>query len=181
MIGNEADYVIVSVVRTTSAGFLKSLERMNVMLTRCKKGMIIVTSRGFLERGGRYTLLGNLAAAWSYDSQAWTTWNEVMNKAADLPGAPLWSGVNQELADITSRLAILSYEDEGQAWPSIDTASLRFPSLHYSRPSQRQLPTPILSSHEAFPALREDFLPKAPVGAWGKGRVPSQVKSSGRR
>jgi hypothetical protein len=164
-----------------SAGFLKSLERMNVMLTRCKKGMIIVTSRGFLERSGRCTLLGDLAAAWSRDSQAWTTWNEVMNKAADLPGAPLWSGVSQELADITSRLANLSYEDEGQAWPSITTADLHLPSLRHGRPSQRQLPTPTLSSHEAFPALREGVLPKAPVGAWGKGRVPSQVKSSGRR
>ncbi|KAJ7691104.1 AAA domain-containing protein, partial [Mycena olivaceomarginata] len=63
--GNEADYVLVSVVRTEAAGFLRSLNRMNVMLTRAKKGMVIVTSSLFLRSGdGARTLLGRLAQYW---------------------------------------------------------------------------------------------------------------------
>ncbi|RPD58076.1 hypothetical protein L226DRAFT_430012, partial [Lentinus tigrinus ALCF2SS1-7] len=63
--GHEAAYVIVSTVRTTGAGFLKSLNRMNVMLTRCKAGMVLVTNRIFLCNAGRDTLLGKLAQRWS--------------------------------------------------------------------------------------------------------------------
>ncbi|RDX43224.1 hypothetical protein K466DRAFT_472187, partial [Polyporus arcularius HHB13444] len=62
--GHEAAYVIVSTVRTTRAGFLKSLNRMNVMLTRCTTGMVLVTNRNFLCTAGRETLLGKLAQRW---------------------------------------------------------------------------------------------------------------------
>ncbi|KAJ6468871.1 AAA domain-containing protein, partial [Mycena sanguinolenta] len=62
--GNEADYVLVSVVRTDAPGFLRSLNRMNVMLTRAKKGMVIVTSSSFLRAQGAQTLLGRLARYW---------------------------------------------------------------------------------------------------------------------
>ncbi|KAF8994644.1 AAA domain-containing protein, partial [Cyathus striatus] len=59
--GNEADYVIVSVVRSNQPGFLVSNNRMNVLLTRCRKGLIIVTNRQFLNYGGANTLLGRLS------------------------------------------------------------------------------------------------------------------------
>ncbi|KAJ7257766.1 AAA domain-containing protein, partial [Mycena rebaudengoi] len=63
--GNEADYVLVSVVRTTQPGFLKSLNRMNVMLTRARKGMVIVTCAAFLRsESGARTLLGKLSQYW---------------------------------------------------------------------------------------------------------------------
>ncbi|KAJ7301944.1 AAA domain-containing protein, partial [Mycena albidolilacea] len=62
--GNEADYVVVSVVRTDAPGFLRSLSRMNVMLTRARKGMVIVTSSSFLRSQGAQTLLGRLARYW---------------------------------------------------------------------------------------------------------------------
>ncbi|KAJ7213075.1 AAA domain-containing protein, partial [Mycena pura] len=64
--GNEADYVLVSVVRTDpeAPGFLQS-NRMNVMLTRAKKGMVIVTCSSFLCSGdGAQTFLGRLARYW---------------------------------------------------------------------------------------------------------------------
>ncbi|ETW82995.1 hypothetical protein HETIRDRAFT_152688 [Heterobasidion irregulare TC 32-1] len=53
--GNEADYVIVSA--------LPALEEPDKrMLTRCKKGMVIVTSRQFLRGGGGGKMLGLLVA-----------------------------------------------------------------------------------------------------------------------
>jgi len=47
--GNEEDYIIISLVRSRELGFLNNLRRTNVMLTRCKLGMFIVTSKQFLE------------------------------------------------------------------------------------------------------------------------------------
>ena len=46
--GNEEDYIIVSLVRSNALGFLNSLRRTNVMLTRCKLGMYVVSSLNFL-------------------------------------------------------------------------------------------------------------------------------------
>lgn len=60
--GNEADYIIVSLVRSgTKLGFLQEQRRANVMLTRCKKGMIICTSRPFVEGVACDSLVGKLA------------------------------------------------------------------------------------------------------------------------
>ena len=83
--GHEAAYVIVSTVRTTGPGFLRSLNRMNVMLTRCKAGMVVVTSRRFLNEGGRDTLLGKLARRWNGSSEAWVNAVELSGKGANLP------------------------------------------------------------------------------------------------
>ncbi|KIJ44896.1 hypothetical protein M422DRAFT_107609, partial [Sphaerobolus stellatus SS14] len=58
---NEADIVIVSAVRTSGPGFLQNLNRVNIMLTQCKMGMIIVTNHSFVYGGGRKTLLSKLA------------------------------------------------------------------------------------------------------------------------
>jgi len=62
--GNEEDHIIISLVRSDGVGFLKNARRTNVMLTRCKKSMIICTSRQFVTRGkATSTLVGKLAAA----------------------------------------------------------------------------------------------------------------------
>ena len=58
--GNEQDYIIVSLVRSWELGFLTNLRRTNVMLTRCKKGMFIVSSQKFLSGKGSDTLVGTL-------------------------------------------------------------------------------------------------------------------------
>ncbi|KAG1840498.1 AAA domain-containing protein [Suillus subalutaceus] len=68
--GNEEDHIIVSLVRSQGVGFLKNVRRTNVMLTRCKKSMIICTSRDFVMRGqAAGTLVGKLAV--TMGPQAW--------------------------------------------------------------------------------------------------------------
>ena len=68
--GNEEDYIIISLVRSRELGFLKNLRRTNVMLTRCKRGMFICSSRAFLDGPqGSKSLVGQLLkhvgqAAW---------------------------------------------------------------------------------------------------------------------
>ncbi|KAF8896424.1 AAA domain-containing protein [Infundibulicybe gibba] len=47
--GNEEDYIIISLVRSRELGFMRDLRRTNVMLTRCKKGMFIISSQGFIK------------------------------------------------------------------------------------------------------------------------------------
>ncbi|PPQ95133.1 hypothetical protein CVT25_011676 [Psilocybe cyanescens] len=87
--GNEADYILISVVRSGKPGFLVSQNRMNVLLTRCKKAMVIVTSRSFIDFGGSDTLLGHLVGHWGHISgtqrNIWTHWSLVAAGIADLP------------------------------------------------------------------------------------------------
>jgi hypothetical protein len=89
-LGNEADYVLVSVVRSSEPGFLVSLQRMNVLLTRCRKGLVIVTSRSFIASGGRETLLGLLVRYWQsvHNVVDWIDWRDIASGTANLPGAP---------------------------------------------------------------------------------------------
>ncbi|KIJ13465.1 hypothetical protein PAXINDRAFT_27455, partial [Paxillus involutus ATCC 200175] len=61
--GNEDDYIIVSIVRSGGVGFLSNQRRTNVMLTRCKRSMVICSSRSFLSGKASSTLVGKLAAA----------------------------------------------------------------------------------------------------------------------
>lgn len=60
--GNECDNIIISLVRSgNKVGFLALQRRVNVMLTRCKKTMTIVTKRSFVEGAGSSSLVGKLA------------------------------------------------------------------------------------------------------------------------
>jgi len=60
--GNEEDYIIISLVRSMALGFLNNLRRTNVMLTRCKHGMYIVSSQAFLHKGpGKDCIVGELS------------------------------------------------------------------------------------------------------------------------
>ena len=60
--GNEADHIIVSIVRTSGPGFMTNQRRTNVMLSRCKKSMVICTNRWFLQKNSvARTLVGKLA------------------------------------------------------------------------------------------------------------------------
>ncbi|KIO15252.1 hypothetical protein M404DRAFT_72829, partial [Pisolithus tinctorius Marx 270] len=67
--GNEADHIIISVVRSDKLGFLAKQRRTNVMLTRCKKTMVICTSKAFVWGPAASTLIGELATA--LGPQAW--------------------------------------------------------------------------------------------------------------
>jgi len=60
--GNEADNIIISLVRSRGLGFLDNERRMNVMLSRCKQSMLICSSRKYLSLPDvRGTLVGDLA------------------------------------------------------------------------------------------------------------------------
>ena len=59
---------------------------MNVALTRCKKGMVIVTNRSFLQGSGKSTLLGKLCRAWSGHREVWINWQTMLGMTVDLPG-----------------------------------------------------------------------------------------------
>ena len=63
---------------------------MNVMLTRCKAGMVLVTQRTFLSGAARQTLLGKLASHWETIAGADAAWVDAMRVVegtASLPGA----------------------------------------------------------------------------------------------
>lgn len=64
---------------------------MNVALTRCRKGMVVVTNKCFLSGAGRNTLLGKLCYAWSQRRDAWIDWKAMLNDSVALPGLPVWS------------------------------------------------------------------------------------------
>lgn len=68
-IGNEEDHIIISLVRSDKIGFLQNIRRTNVMLSRCKKSMVICTSRTFLEGIAASSLMGTLATV--LGEQAW--------------------------------------------------------------------------------------------------------------
>lgn len=60
---------MVTLVRSRGLGFLDDLRRTNVMLTRCKRGMYIVTNWHFVHGKAADTLAGRMAAAWG--EEAW--------------------------------------------------------------------------------------------------------------
>jgi hypothetical protein len=71
-VGNEDDYIIISLVRSRDLGFLSDTRRVNVMLTRCKMGMINFTSKAYIENyaGPGKSLIGKLISHW-YEDSVW--------------------------------------------------------------------------------------------------------------
>jgi superfamily I DNA and/or RNA helicase len=76
--GNEADHIIVSLVRTEKVGFARDLRRSNVMLSRCKKSMVVLTSRRFIGGVGRDTLAGKMAAKGG--QPIWVSWTDFLSE-----------------------------------------------------------------------------------------------------
>ncbi|EPS96646.1 hypothetical protein FOMPIDRAFT_52939, partial [Fomitopsis schrenkii] len=73
--GNEEDYIIVSVVRSDKPGFLTNSRRTNVMLSRCKRGMVVCASREFLDGKAKATLMGRLSSEWA---DGWVSWRDAL-------------------------------------------------------------------------------------------------------
>lgn len=63
LLGNEEDFIVISLVRSRGLGFLDNLRRTNVMLTRCKQGMYIITSKKFMDGIGGHSLVGEMLDA----------------------------------------------------------------------------------------------------------------------
>ncbi len=111
--GNEADIVLISIVRSRDPGFLHSEQRMNVMLTRCRRGLVVVSSRSFLLGLGRSTLVGKLARG-----RPWLESTAVTEQRANLPYA--WG----KHAPVESVPRHPNLETE----PFLETGSVRTPS-----------------------------------------------------
>ncbi len=96
--------MILSTVRS----FLCMLNRMNIMLTRCSTGMVLVTNRRFLNDAGRDTLLGKLARRWNGSRDVWVDALALSDRRASLPGAPATTSarsdsVGSDASSATSR------------------------------------------------------------------------------
>ncbi|KAG8883769.1 Small subunit (SSU) processome component [Tulasnella sp. 331] len=75
--------------------------RVNVMLTRCKKGMVIFAKKGFVRQDAAHSLVGILAQEWvrirggkGKEHLVWANFSEVMKGTADLPGV---AGVREKV------------------------------------------------------------------------------------
>lgn len=69
--------IIISIVRSKALGFLASMRRTNVMLSRCQRAMYIVSSRAFLEGRGADSLVGKMAAELGKRPGAWLTYEDL--------------------------------------------------------------------------------------------------------
>lgn len=148
--GHEEEFVIVSTVRTTKPGFLSSQNRMNVMLTRCQLGMVIVTNRQFLfTSGGQNTLLGLMASHWEGSlgrARAWTSPPVISDHAINLPGV-----LGKVTASLPPPVSIPAMASSPTSVPSL-TASLQRLTLDSTAPSWRRESAP---AADPFPSLPE--------------------------
>jgi hypothetical protein len=137
--------VILSSVRTQQAGFLNSRPRMNVALTRCRKGMIVVTNKCFLRSTGSSTLLSQLCNTWSQHSDAWVDWKVILNDSAMLPGLPAPASASSfQRPPVPTKIN----EPTTRAVPRF-TTSRPNPATSFLVP----LSTSVMDDSEAFPPL----------------------------
>jgi regulator of nonsense transcripts 1 len=76
--GNEEDFIIISIVRTLHLGFLSDLRRTNVMLSRCKKGMFMVSTPHFLTKIAKDSLIGQFVKKVS--NPTWLTLEDIQGE-----------------------------------------------------------------------------------------------------
>jgi len=165
-LGNEADYVLVSVVRSSQPGFLVSLQRMNVLLTRCRKGLVIVTSRGFMASRGHGTLLGLLVRYWEsvHAGVNWIDWRDIASGTANLPGAP------SLLRRAGDRMMPVSVP--GSAYSRMDPALRSNGVVSQFSTNGAASHYPNFEDRDHFPALCERKWPILP-GSWTAHEMPA--------
>ena len=81
IIGNEDDHIIISLVRSDRLGFLNNERRSVVMLSRCRRSMVICTSREFLRRKASMSILGCLAV--DCGDRAWLAAHDILQNKWD--------------------------------------------------------------------------------------------------
>ncbi|KAF8813315.1 hypothetical protein BYT27DRAFT_6366435 [Phlegmacium glaucopus] len=74
----EDDFIIISIVRTLHLGFLKDQRRTNVMLSRCKKGMFIVSTPHFLTEVAKDSLIGQFMK--KVPNPTWLTMEDIQKE-----------------------------------------------------------------------------------------------------
>ena len=72
------------------------MRRTNVMLTRCQRGMYIVSSRAFLEGKGADSLVGKMAAELGKRPGAWLTHKDLQEGRFEESGGVERSGLQGE-------------------------------------------------------------------------------------
>lgn len=158
--------MLISVVRTGQPGFLSSINRMNVMLTRCRVGVIVVTSRIFLRLGGSETLLGRLARYWEGqhgEARTWVDWRRVAEGNAVLPTSLEGLKRESEPAYAGGRPAA-QFAQKGFDVSKLFRKSAAPPQAHPSRfaPATPAAPARALPSPQAQPQPNR-FTPPAPA------------------
>ncbi|KAG8829690.1 hypothetical protein FRC17_006185, partial [Serendipita sp. 399] len=85
--GNEADYIVITLVRTKTMGFLDNNRRANVLLTRCRKGMFVISNKALMlapPKGPSEVLLQRYALEWTAQMQRlgrqWYTYQDLENE-----------------------------------------------------------------------------------------------------
>ncbi|KAI5480605.1 hypothetical protein MNV49_000301 [Pseudohyphozyma bogoriensis] len=130
--GQEDEVILVSIVKTQRLGFLTEIRRSNVMLTRLKKAMVIVSNRAFLQSQAKHTLLGKLSAHLS-NSSAWVSERDCLSGKAQLPHAGKPSDIPSVMADsltwsstggVEEQVSRLSIQEsagwESSEWDKVD-------------------------------------------------------------
>lgn len=186
--------MIISTVRTEKPGFLASDKRVNVMLTRCKKGMVVVTNSRFFLSAGAETLIGKLLCHWKEKQGAykvWVDWREIVEKNVDLPGCvaprPLPSPAppapvaipNVDFAKLSlNNSPATTSTDSGT--PSPSTPRSQTPQVpqrnHSSAVSSVTFPPSSLSPSGAV--VPDVFKPKALQGSWANITRMKAIKHS---
>lgn len=170
--------MLISVVRTTGPGFLASRNRVNVMLTRCKEGMVIVTNKAFMQtRSVQNTLLGELCDFWgelAYDGNGqsvWKNWRTIAEGKCNLPGV---KGRDVSVVLPISQLQTLNLSASPMTGPVQPLRDHRHSSTIRSFPQSSPFAVgAIKTAKSAFPPLSSTQNVNAPalLGQWAQGPV----------
>lgn len=150
------------------------------MLTRCKAGMIIVTSRIFLRTtGAQYTLLGELAQRWAQlhgESKTWRDWKEIAEQKVDMPGAPAPRRPTTPAPNATISLAVSGPPNRPPTRPPTRVSPATSSSVYPSASGTHTIAhVPLM--HDEFPDLGTGPGPKNMAqGRWGSPTGVSAVK-----
>lgn len=127
------------------------------MLTRAKKGMVIVSKKSFIKQA-QQTLVGRLADQWSsrtrrvredgkssdpYDADVWVYFRDVTEGRADLPGV---EGQKEKLTDLKMPVEVVVSPDPG----SFETSHSCIPFIVPSLPQFQMGSTLRRGSRKAF-------------------------------
>jgi hypothetical protein len=122
---------------------------MNVALTRCRKGMVVVTDKRFLQGAGRHTLLGQLSHFWSQHRDTWIDWKAILSGPVELPGLPRPSSSSSPPPRRPLQVALDVRSSTSTPQPPTPTRSDELPRAHSTPPSTM----PRCDSETEFPSL----------------------------
>ncbi|QRV97959.1 ATP-dependent DNA helicase [Ceratobasidium sp. AG-Ba] len=158
--GNEADYIITTIAKTGSPGFLTSQNRMNVLLTRCKRGLVVVTQKDFAQRTDSL-LRGLIYSLEPYNP--WVSAEDVIAGYVNLPGSPA-----------------LNKRPTPQVARPVPASRTSLPPRPGAAPSPVTGSSPLAAQVVRQGLVPQSELPPNPTvkGAWGNSAGVNRVKSA---